>query len=671
MKRHLTLLLIFACILCGAQDRSSLYSFKVMYPQGTVTQGDYINVTFFLEALDYSVKDVEEVVGLKLESINRTKTVLQNGFDLITTQCMYTVTASGKIPLPRVDASVKGKPVGTEQIFLDVQPNPKYGAEWVKAKEFLTSKGIQPDYLEIRYTSETLAAFSDNTAKAFAIVAKQEFEPYLENLILAYGTGNAMWDGINSASDNSVYHILGQYDIQLKMLKRKGEKYSSLPLSLYMDHPTGVKPLLGDIKYGQTSPYNAFFPKGKYLDRDSTCLVGCGPVALAQVLAFHKYPEKPEGKGILNLQGGKQMEVQMKDAPFSWDGSKKALAALMLCSAASLNAHLSPSGTASSLIDFKPALMNNWGFSPKCTYMVKQPDIKAVEAIYEDLNAGRPVIAADAEHIFVIDGYDADYLHFNLGWEGYCNGYYRAIVVQSEKQRQLPFDEILARITPKGADEEFAVSIKLSKPATLEKELEKLKDGRKKEEITSLKLSGKINGWDIAVVRRLAGADPEGRLDGPGSLMELDLSEAVLTHGGAYVTQSANKMVFSGTVMNNGMAMPYRYDMAKITQAEWNQMQTLGLAQGATWLIQPADGGGFKVTWYEENDTIGPYMFSECQNLRSIILPQTTKEVLGNAFSGCRALRSVTGLPRKVDKTAFENSALEGKFWNSTGELNY
>ena len=357
----------------------------------------------------------------------------------------------------------------------------------------------------------------------------------------------------------------------------------------------------------------------------------------------------------------------MKDAPFSWDGSKKALAALMLCSAASLNAHLSPSGTASSLIDFKPALMTNWAFSPKCTYMVKQPDMTVVETIYADLNEGRPVIAADAEHIFVIDGYDADYLHFNLGWEGYCNGYYRAIVVQSEKQRQLPFDEILARITPKGADEEFAVSIKLSKPATLEKELEKLKDGRKKEEITSLKLSGKINGWDIAVVRRLAGADPDGKLNGPGSLVDLDLSEAVLTHGGAYVTQSASKMVFSGTL--NGA--PYRYDMAKITQAEWNQMQSLGLAQGATWLIQPADGGGFKVTWYEENDTIGPYMFSECQNLRSIILPQTTKEVLGNAFSGCRALRSVTGLPRKVDKTAFENSALEGKFWNSTGELNY
>ena len=669
MKRHLTLLLIFACVLCHAQDRASLYSFKVMYPQGTVTQGDYINVTFFLEALSYSVKDVEEVTGLKLESINRTKTVLQNGFDLITTQCMYTVIASGKITLPHMEAYVNGKPVGLDDIVLDVQPNPKYGAEWETARDFLISKGVKPDNLLSRYTSETLAAFSDNVEKAFVIVAKKEYEPYLGNMVLAYGIGNSMWDGVNSATDNSVYHILGQYDVQLKLLKNKGEKYSSLPLSLYMSHPTGVKPLLGDIKYGQTGPYNAFFPKGRYLDRDSTCLVGCGPVALAQVLSFHKYPDAPVGKGFLNPTGGKQMEVKMADAPFSWDGSKKAIAALMLCSAASVNAKISPSGTASSLIDFKSALLNNWGYSPKCTYMVKQPDMTMVETIYADLNAGRPVIAADSDHIFVIDGYDADYLHFNLGWEGYCNGYYRAIVVQSEKKRQLPFDELLTRITPKGQGEEYAVSIKLSKPATLEKELDNLKDGRKKEEITSLKLSGKINGWDIAVVRRLAGADPEGKLEDVGSLMELDLSEAVLTHGGLYVTQSANKMVFSGTVNNNGMPMPYRYDMAKITQAEWNQMQALGLAQGATWLIQPAEGGGFKVSWYEENDTIGPYMFSDCQNLRTVILPNTIKEVQGNAFSGCRALRSVTGLPRKVAKDAFENSALENKFWSATGEI--
>ena len=660
MKRFLTLFLLFAGLFCAAQNRANLYSFKIMYPQGTVTQGDYINVTYFLEALNYSVKDVEEVPGLKLEAINRTKTTLDNGFDLITTQCMYTVIASGQIPLPRLDASVNGNPVNKDPIVLNVLPHPKYGKEWEVARDFLISKGVKPDNLIVRYTADALAAFTDVSAKAFAVVVRKAFEPYIDNPILAYGIGNSMWDGNNSASENSVYHILSQYNNQLQALRSKGEVYTSLPQSLYMDKPTGVKPLLGDIKYGQTSPYNAFFPKEKYNDKDSTCLVGCGPVALAEVLAYNKFPEKPVGTGLLKMAGGKEMEVNMKDAPFSWDGSKKAMAALMLCSAASLNAELGATGTSTSLIDFKPALMNNWGYSPKCTYVLNLPDMTMIKMVYDDLNQDRPVIVADASHIFVIDGYDADFLHLNLGWSGYCNGYYRALVVQSDSRRQLPFDELLTGIQPNSEEHEYAVSIKLSKPGTLEKEFAKLKDkdGRPKEEITSLKLSGKINGWDIAIVRQLAGAMTDGKFnEGHGILSELDLSEATLTHGGCYVTRSASKMTFSGSL--NGQ--PYRYDMSKITSQQWMEMQSMGLAQGPTWLIQPASDGGFKVSWYEENDTIGPYMFSDCQNLRNVILPKNIKEVMGNAFSGCRALQSVSGLPRNVASDAFENSSLKGK----------
>ena len=156
-----------------------------MYPQGTVTQGDYINVTYFLEALDYSVKDVEEVPGLKLESVSRTKRVLDNGFDLITTQCLYTVIASGEIPLPRLDAQVNGNPVGGDPIVLNVLPHPKYGKEWEKARDFLISKGVKPDNLIFRYSSDAVAAFSDSEAKAFAVVVRKAFEPYIDNPVLA------------------------------------------------------------------------------------------------------------------------------------------------------------------------------------------------------------------------------------------------------------------------------------------------------------------------------------------------------------------------------------------------------------------------------------------------------------------------------------------------------
>ena len=667
MKRFLITLMLFAGIFCHAQTQADMYSFKVMYPQGTVTQGDWINVTYFLEALNYSVKDVEQVNGLQLESINRTKRVLNNGFDLVTTTCIYTVTAFGEITLPKLDASVNGKPVSSNPIVLNVQPNPKYGQEWETAKAFLESRGIKADHLVVRYTSDALAAFSDNQAKAYAVIARKDYAPFLDNPVLAYGIGNSIWDGNNSSSENTVRHILTQYNTQLQLVKNKGEVYHSLPSSLFIGRPESVKPILGDVSYGQSYPYNAFFPKSQYNDRDSTCLVGCGPVALAHVLSCYKYPDKPVGKGYLNLVSGKQMVVQMKDAPFSWDGSKSGIAALMLCSAASVRAKISPTGTESSISDFKGALINNWGYSPKCNYMVNQPDMSMLEALYSDLGSGRPVIAGDGAHIFVIDGYDGDFLHLNMGWEGYCNGYYKAIVVQSDKRHQLPFSELLSGIRPMKQEDTFEVSVKVSKPGTLNKELEKeltkLKETRKIEDITSLKLTGKLNGIDVAFLRRLLGGDPNAKPEEQGSLMDLDMADVALTHGGCYVTRDASKMVFSGTVMNGGSPMAYRYDMARITPQEWSQMQALGLSQGATWLVQPAPAGGFIVNWYEEIDTIGPYMFADCQNLRNIVLPKTAKEIMNSAFSGCHAIQSVTGIPRKVASDAFDNSSLEGRVY--------
>ena len=335
----------------------------------------------------------------------------------------------------------------------------------------------------------------------------------------------------------------------------------------------------------------------------------------------------------------------------------------MLCSAASVKAKISPTESESSLVNFKNALMNNWGFSHKCKYMVDQPDMKMLEAVYTDLIHGRPVLAADAAHIFVIDGFDGDFLHLNLGWEGYCNGYYKIILVQSDKRHQLPFGELVTCIQPMGEDEPYEVEIKMSKPATLLKEYAKLKDARPIGEVTKMKISGKINGHDIAVLRKLAGGEPNAKPEELGSLMEIDLSDAFLTHGGCYTVRDASKMVFSGSVMNNGVPMPYRFDMAKITTQQWEQMQALGLAQGATWLIQPAPEGGFKVNWYEEIDIIGPYMFADCENLVNIILPKTLKEIMGSAFSGCHSLQSVTGLPRKIASDAFDNSSLEGRIY--------
>ncbi|MBO4341006.1 MAG: C10 family peptidase [Bacteroidales bacterium] len=665
MKRLLTFLLLLLSLGGLAQNPQGLVSYDVKYPLGTITQGEWINVQYTLEAADCSVTGVETVPGLLLETIAQSEMTLKKGTRRIYVGCNFSVNAHGRIALPRLNVTVDGVPVGQEQIFIDVRPNPKYGREWEYAREFLVKRGVNPTQLAARYSGETLVAFSDAVQKVFAIVCTKAYEQYMDYPVLAYGMGNSMWDGQRGSGDNTIYHIIGLYDAQLKLLKQKNEKYHSIPGIMYMRHPEGVKPLLGDINYGQRKPYNDLFPKERYKDRDSTCLAGCGPVALAQVLSYHKSPVQPCGTGRLKTESGRQYEIRMQDNPISWDGSPASLASLMLDAAASVNAVTAPDGSSSSLVNFKGALLNNWNYSPQCTYVPKLQDMTMLQFVYSDLDAGRPVIAADQAHIFVIDGYYRDFLHLNLGWNGYCNGYYRAVIVQSDRRRQLPFNEILCGIRPREENENLSLAVKVKKPgqfqAALAKEMKKKKNAGR--EVVSMKVSGKINGFDIAVIRRMAGAVPYREYDaGHGSLMELDLSDATIQRGGRYATLSANKMTFSGAVTNGGVTTPYRYDMAHLGPHQWAEMQALGLTKGDTWTIQADDDGGHSVSWYASEKTIGPHMFEGCQNLRSVVLPKDTKEVMGNAFFGCRTLQSVKGLPMKVADNAFENTLLgQGK----------
>ena len=671
MKRLLLHLLLFESLAMFAQTPEGLVSYEVKYPLGTITQGEWIMVQYFLEATNYSIDGIEEVPGLLMETIAQSEMKLKHGVKRVYVGCNFSVNAHGKITLPRLKIKVDGVPVGTDQIVVDAQPNPKYGREWEYAREFLTARGVTPTNLAARYSGETIVAFSDAAQKVFAIVCTKAYEPYIDNPVLAYGIGNSMWDGESGNSDNTIYHFIGLYDAQLKLLKKKGERYNTLPASLYALHPEGIQPLLGSINYGQRKPFNDYFPKERINDKDTSCLAGCGPVALAEVLAFHKSAVTPFGKGFLKTESGRRYDIAMKDYPFSWAESDSSLAAFMICAAASVKSEVTPYGSSSSLINFKPALLNNWGYSPLCTYVPKLQDMNMLQLVYSDLDAGLPVIAADHAHIFVIDGYYKDFLHLNLGWNGYCNGYYRAMVIPSDRRRQLPFNELLVGIRPGNPDNGLSISVKVKKPGKLKEAIAKalrpkfmdrlLKKNktRSSDEITSLKVSGKINGEDISIIRQMAGAVPYGRYEeGHGSLMELDLSEASICKGGCYATINAGKMTFSGAVTHNGVTTPYRYDMSNLGPHQWAEMQALGLTKGPSWIIQPDGSGSHSVSWFAESKTVGPHMFENCQNLRNIVLPKNTVEIMSNAFFGCRTLQSVLPLPAKVAENAFENSGI-------------
>lgn len=62
----------------------------------------------------------------------------------------------------------------------------------------------------------------------------------------------------------------------------------NLPISNKSSVSSSVEPLLGEIKYRQGNPYNILCPTLN----GSLCLLGCWPTALAEVMAYYKFPQR-------------------------------------------------------------------------------------------------------------------------------------------------------------------------------------------------------------------------------------------------------------------------------------------------------------------------------------------------------------------------------------------
>lgn len=661
MKRFAILTsLLLALLPALAQQPDGLRSFKIYAPEEEIVQGDHIEIVYVLEADQYRISGFDG--GMDRAVLEKLDLVKPEGYEdedyyHVEVHTRFRITGSGRLRVHAMSALIGDERVKSDSLLIDVKPHPEYGQEWEIARRFLLSRGTtdEKDHLEYKYGSKTLCAFSDASKRSFAIVVRRDYQPYIENPVLAYGIGNSMWSGEDTAQDNSIYHILSRYGEQLEGLRARRQVYRALPATSYAPRADGVRPLLGSIEYGQGSPFNALLPKEKYESVDSTCLAGCGPVALAQVLTYYRNPVQPQGTGSYTLTGGKEYKVKMQDHPVKWDGSDADNAALMLDCVGSVMAKLSPTGTSSSLVNFKAGLINYWGYSPLCTWMNDYGDIQMLEALYREMDQGRPVIVADENHLLVVDGYDGEFFHLNLGWKGYCNGYYRALVVPGVSGNQLPFKEMLVGIQPMRKGDAFPAKVKVKKAGTLSKLLSK----SMQERVTKLTVSGTLDGDDIRLLRVMAGAADRldgGSAEGHGSLMELDLTKAKIVGGKAYAHVPAEGQTLSGSVTKNGKRTEYRFDMSHLTEQDWKQIYDLGLNEIGNIRIGRTDKGEAYLDFYAEDGVVDSQMFSRCSNLRTVWLPKATAVVGHDAFFECRALEKVYNLPRRVADGAFRNT---------------
>ena len=403
----------------------------------------------------------------------------------------FTMLKAGLLKVLPMIAVVDGKEIVTDSTYINVIPDSAAEAKWKtindsweKANAFFENKGVKYHNLVCKYESETLCAFSDDWHRCFAIIANEPYANFLDNPILAYGINEFAWDPKNTATsgDDDVDRLLlGQFDKQLRYLFDKKKKYTSGISSIYKTKKDCVTPLLGEIAYGQGYPYNKYFPYDNMsTGKRERCAAGCTSVALSQILSYYHHPVQLKGTSEFTTFGGFKHILDMSKYPVNWDGSEDDIAALMYNCAASLSTKMASKATSAHIGNIAAALVDYWGYNNSCRIIINKNVNTAIyskyrdlynwqqvlydtqdayiaddesiwSSVYRELDNDRPVIIGGGNHAYVCDGYDTDYLHYNFGWNGLYNGYYRTLILpELNVNGSAHISSCIVGIVPKG-----------------------------------------------------------------------------------------------------------------------------------------------------------------------------------------------------------------------------
>lgn len=217
---------------------------------------------------------------------------------------------------------------------------------------------------------------------------------------------------------------------------------------------SAVAPLLGNIEWDQTSPYNNMCPR---YDSVHVAATGCVATAMAQVMAYYKYPKqlKADIPGYVNRWNGIPMEIPTitrEEGIYDWDNmlpkynkeanatqqQKDAVAKLMYHCGAAVQMNYGPESAASVSAT---KLAKYFGYDADLMMDLNRSTFtldKWMQIIDTELAAGRPVLysgqASDGGHQFICDGKDGEGLyHINWGWSGSQNGYFDLSLLNPEK----------------------------------------------------------------------------------------------------------------------------------------------------------------------------------------------------------------------------------------------
>ena len=200
-----------------------------------------------------------------------------------------------------------------------------------------------------------------------------------------------------------------------------------------------IAPLLTTV-WGQNSPYNLQAP---LYDGTNQAAAGCIPVAMAQVINYHKPLTISTIPAYISVKDGYTIKMPtLPSTTINWQtlldrytttsstASRDEVSRLLLYCGQACQAKYGAT-TSATMQNTADGLRQYFGMA-STTQIVSRAEYSQNAwhtMIYRELSESRPVILdghnISVGHAFVCDGYDGEGMfHINWGWEGKSNGYF-------------------------------------------------------------------------------------------------------------------------------------------------------------------------------------------------------------------------------------------------------
>lgn len=334
------------------------------------------------------------------------------------------------------------------------------------AAQFLCSKNMAKGK-QVNGTQLTLAA----TGTSLLGVAKSKGQGADAESLYIYNVGNeafAIVSGDDAVEPILAYSMDGTFctenvpehirqwlqtyvDEQNYYTNNAGSQRAFATATTQSAYPNSVAPILKSngelIQWDQSAPFNDDCPN--YMGSRSAA--GCVATALAQIMYYHRWPEKAQGgsKSYLTATYGIADDFTFtgttfdygKMLPYYYKGlytEEQGAEAAKLTHAVGVAVDMdyAPEGSGAHSMDIGNAFVKYFNYDRNIHYVMRDYFTLGewLDMIKGEISAGRPICyagtSASIGHQFVIDGYGGNgMVHINWGWAGMSDGYFRLSVL--------------------------------------------------------------------------------------------------------------------------------------------------------------------------------------------------------------------------------------------------